>query len=113
MPATAENKRQREKMVEKQCSTFRKWCIQVVDWLAVEKAGMTAKPFCNNKELGKKTMKKFVTFCVLGAALALSACASQKGDSDYGYESHAPYASERTVGETGTADPVFRARQAK
>lgn len=60
-------------------------------------------------------MKKLVTFCVLGAALALSACASQSGDADYGYESQAPYANERTVGNESvtTAEPVFRARQQK
>ena len=32
-------------------------------------------------------MKKIITVCLLGAALALTACATkQPGDSDYGYE---------------------------
>lgn len=56
-------------------------------------------------------MKKLVAFVVLGAALAVSACAAN-GSADYGYETQAPYASDRTVGDHG-AEPVFQARQAK
>lgn len=61
-------------------------------------------------------MKKLVTLSVVGLALALSACASQKGDSDYGYERQAPYSDSRTVGAkepVATAEPVFQARTAK
>jgi hypothetical protein len=59
-------------------------------------------------------MKKLVTFCVLGAALAVTACTAQRGDANYGYEQQAPYASERTVGsETKSAEPVFQKSQHK
>lgn len=43
-------------------------------------------------------MKKLMTVCVFGAAMALSACASNDGSVDYSYERQAPYADERTVG---------------
>lgn len=43
-------------------------------------------------------MKKLMTVCVLGAAAALSACASSGSDVDYSYEKNAPYGEERTVG---------------
>ncbi len=66
-------------------------------------------------------MNKFMTVFAVGAVLALSACAAQNGESDYGYESEAPYASERTVGTeeksavrtTKKADRMFSKSQRK
>lgn len=43
-------------------------------------------------------MRKFVTTFLVGAALSLTACAGTDHSADYGYESEAPYADERTVG---------------
>lgn len=58
-------------------------------------------------------MKKFLMFCLLGTAVvALSACAKERGDADYGYEREAPYAAERTVGDK-PAEEVFHRRQVK
>ncbi|MCB1556782.1 MAG: hypothetical protein KDJ15_05660 [Alphaproteobacteria bacterium] len=71
-------------------------------------------------------MKKLMNICVLGAAIALSACASKGGDVDYSYERAAPYGDERTVGmveeevvvvtapvETKKAERVFESAQRK
>lgn len=53
---------------------------------------------------------------LVGAVLSLAACAAD-GSADYGYESKAPYADERTVGAE-TAQPMqaertFEQRQRK
>jgi hypothetical protein len=63
-------------------------------------------------------MKKFAAITVIGAALALSACADNKQSVDYGYEKSAPYASNRTVGTEQAVparkgDTVFKAKQNK
>ncbi len=63
-------------------------------------------------------MKKLATLTIVGAALALSACANNGKAVDYGYEKQAPYASDRTVGTTAAApaakgDTVFKAKQNK
>lgn len=62
-------------------------------------------------------MKKLFTVSVIGAAMMLSACASQDSSADYSYESQAPYASERTVGKstsgTTKGDAVFKSSQRK
>ena len=42
-------------------------------------------------------MKKLMTLCMVGSAMALSACASNGSDVDYSYEQQAPYAEERTA----------------
>ena len=62
-------------------------------------------------------MKKFAVLTVVGAALALSACANKQAV-DYGYEKQAPYASDRTVGSTThtpatSGNAVFKAKQNK
>lgn len=58
-------------------------------------------------------MKKIVTtFCLLGATVALAACANE----GKGYVDEAPYAMDRTAGGPTTAEPaeqVFRAHQRK
>jgi hypothetical protein len=43
-------------------------------------------------------MKKIYTISLLAVALAAGACANKKS-ADYTYETQAPYADERTVGE--------------
>jgi hypothetical protein len=65
----------------------------------------------------RKKMKKLAAFTIIGAALALSACANKQAV-DYGYEKQAPYASDRTVGTSQPApaakgDTVFKAKQNK
>lgn len=61
-------------------------------------------------------MKKFASLALIAAVMALSACAS-KGSADYGYETNAPYGSERTVGAQKTqakkATKVYKSSQAK
>jgi hypothetical protein len=61
-------------------------------------------------------MKKLVAITVIGAALALSACANKQAV-DYGYEKQAPYASDRTVGSqqatTTSGAAVFKSKQNK
>ena len=59
-------------------------------------------------------MKKFASLALIACVMALSACAS-KGSADYGYETNAPYASERTVGKTQAkkAAKVYKASQSK
>ncbi len=62
-------------------------------------------------------MKKIVAITVIGAALALSACANKQAV-DYGYEKQAPYASDRTVGTSQAAPAtsgttVFKSKQNK
>ncbi len=55
-------------------------------------------------------MKKLLaTVCILGAAVALSACTSD----GKGHKDEAPYSAGRTAGKPDTADQVFRARQVK
>ncbi len=62
-------------------------------------------------------MRKFITVFMVGAAMALTACAATDGESDYSYETQAPYADERTVGDEGAesagAERVFQRRQRK
>lgn len=61
-------------------------------------------------------MKKLVTTLMVGSALALTACANTNTEADYGYETQAPYADERTVGENeqpAPAERVFQQRQRK
>ena len=65
-------------------------------------------------------MKKIFTVSMVCVALAASACANTDRNADYTYETQAPYASERTVGdETVTAAPqssgqrMFESRQRK
>ena len=56
-------------------------------------------------------MKKVITLMMVGAALSLAACAATKdegGKMTREAESKAPYASERTVGDT-----VFESSQRK
>lgn len=53
---------------------------------------------------------------MFGTALALSACAGTDGSADYGYETQAPYADDRTVGADEAprqAEQVFEKRQMK
>ncbi len=60
-------------------------------------------------------MKKFVMIATVGAALALTACSSNK-TADYAYEKQAPYATERTQGDAVTttrADNTFSKSQNK
>jgi hypothetical protein len=63
-------------------------------------------------------MKKLAAISIIGAALALSACANKQAV-DYGYEKQAPYSSARTVGTQTEAAPatsgaaVFKAKQNK
>ena len=60
-------------------------------------------------------MNKLFTLILVGSALALSACAQNKG-ADYGYEQQAPYADERTEGATQAApqaEKVFNNAQRK
>ena len=60
-------------------------------------------------------MKKLIATLMIGSALALTACAAD-GSADYSYESQAPYADERTVGNETPAAPaerVFEQRQRK
>lgn len=69
-----------------------------------------------NPEAEEERMKKLITTLMVGSALVLSACASTDTQSDYGYETQAPYASERTVGsqtEPQQAERVFQQRQRK
>lgn len=57
-------------------------------------------------------MKKIVTtFCLLGATVALAACAGE----GKGYVDEAPYAMKRTAGGSADApaEQVFRAKQRK
>lgn len=62
-------------------------------------------------------MNKLFTLSLVCGALALSACAQKNADANYGYETQAPYADERTVGDTGApapkAEKVFSASQHK
>ena len=60
-------------------------------------------------------MKKLLTVSVIGAAMMLSACASQDSSADYSYENQAPYASERTVGTSGATkgEAIFKSSQSK
>lgn len=61
-------------------------------------------------------MKKLFTLALVGCALSLTACASQRGDSNYGYETQAPYADERTEGAMEAppkAEKVFHKAQMK
>lgn len=63
-------------------------------------------------------MRKFIATLVLGSAMALTACAATDGESDYSYETQAPYADERTVGSEEEvvavkAERVFQKRQRK
>lgn len=62
-------------------------------------------------------MKKLIYTLMIGSALALTACASNTKNADYGYESQAPYADERTVGAEEPApmkaERVFESRQRK
>lgn len=62
-------------------------------------------------------MNKFIATLMVGAALTLSACAGTDHNADYGYESQAPYADERTVGAEDRPAPqperVFEQRQRK
>ncbi len=60
-------------------------------------------------------MRKLIAILVMGSALGLTACAAD-GSADYSYESQAPYADERTVGEEGRPAPaerVFESKQRK
>lgn len=58
-------------------------------------------------------MKKFASLALIASVMALSACAS-KGSANYGYETNAPYASERTVGaQTKKANKTYKATQMK
>ena len=60
-------------------------------------------------------MNKLFTLILVGSALALSACAQNKG-ADYGYETQAPYADERTEGamqQPAPAERVFNNAQQK
>ncbi|MCB9987784.1 MAG: hypothetical protein H6868_00455 [Rhodospirillales bacterium] len=63
-----------------------------------------------------------MTVCMIGAAMAVSACAANGDDVDYSYERQAPYADERTatsmeapapVVETHKAERVFESAQRK
>ena len=69
----------------------------------------------NNKRK-EDAMKKLVTLMLVVVAAGLSACAN-KGGADYGYETTAPYADERTVGNAKapakSGDQVFQRAQAK
>lgn len=60
-------------------------------------------------------MKKLITILLVGSALSLTACAGTDHNADYGYESQAPYANERTVGaeEPVQAERVFERSQRK
>jgi len=62
-------------------------------------------------------MKKFLSLALISASLLSVAACANKGSADYGYETKAPYADERTVGAdqkpVKKADKVFKARQAK
>jgi len=61
-------------------------------------------------------MKKLMMTMMFGTALALSACAGTDGSADYGYETQAPYADDRTVGADEAprqAEQVFEKRQMK
>lgn len=51
-------------------------------------------------------MKKLMTACVFGSAMALSACVTDSSTVDYSYEKQAPYADERTVGSMGEEEVV-------
>ncbi len=56
-------------------------------------------------------MKKFVTTLMVGSAMALAACAPTKTEADFGYETQAPYADERTVGRVQQPAPAPRAER--
>ena len=60
-------------------------------------------------------MKKVLSMCLLGTALALSACASGERNADYSYETAAPYTESRTVGakEVKQEPRVFEQRVRK
>lgn len=64
-------------------------------------------------------MKKLIAISLVGSALALSACASKGQTADYSHENAAPYAQERTAGESGAVtttsrgDRVFKSQQTK
>lgn len=61
-------------------------------------------------------MKKFLCMAMAGALLTVSACANNTdAESDYSYETQAPFADERTVGGQNVerADTLFRSRQRK
>ncbi len=60
-------------------------------------------------------MKKVLSMCLLGTALALSACASGERNADYSYETAAPYTESRTVGakEVRQEPRVFEQRVRK
>ncbi len=60
-------------------------------------------------------MKKVLSVCLLGTALALSACASNERNADYSYETAAPYTESRTVGakEVRQEPRVFEQRVRK
>lgn len=63
-------------------------------------------------------MKKFITICAIGAALAVTGCASKQANVDYSHESAAPYSDSRTAGGetdavTTRADTTFSKRQHK
>lgn len=68
-----------------------------------------------NPEAEEEKMKKLITTFLVGSVLALSACASTDGQSDYSYETQAPYAGERTVGAQTEqqAERVFQRSQRK
>ncbi len=62
-------------------------------------------------------MKKLVTLCLIGSALALSACANNS-DSAYTGEHRGPYANERTAGASNEVvqtkgDAMFQGKQRK
>lgn len=60
-------------------------------------------------------MKKVITTLMVGAVLSLAACAAD-GNADYGYETNAPYANERTVGDQKQpmqAERTFEQKQRK
>ncbi len=64
-------------------------------------------------------MKKLMTVSMVGAVMALSACASSGEDMDYSYERQAPYADERTASSAPeeaapvSAERTFEAAQRK
>jgi len=58
-------------------------------------------------------MKKIFTMVLVCGTLGLTACDPHRG-ADYGYETQAPYATERTVGaQTAPAERVFEQRMRK
>jgi hypothetical protein len=74
---------------------FAALCIKIEDFAFSREHVNPSKPLLNRT---RTTMKKLYTISLLAVALAAGACANKK-NVDYTYETQAPYADERTVGE--------------